>query len=96
MPGGEDLPAIECDPQQSCRRGWRHLAVEPRAHLVSVRVFELLQDVRGLLPGMPGLCRLTGRVVGVAEVDQPNGLVVAGAEPSIVSRAVWEALIASS
>ena len=47
---------------------------------VGVGVVEVGEDGQGLLPGIAGGLRVAGGVVGVAEVGEGGGLVVAVAE----------------
>src|SRR5262245_30491382 len=45
--------------------------------LVGVGVAQVVEDDQGLLPGIPGLLLVTGRVTGVAEVGEDLGCVEA-------------------
>src|SRR5439155_23286523 len=47
---------------------------------VRVGMVEIVQDGRGILPGVPGAVRVSGGVPGVAEVGERGGFLVAVAE----------------
>jgi hypothetical protein len=57
--------------------------------LFGVGVVEVVEDGQRLLPGVAGGLRVSGGVVGVAEVGQDGGLVVAAAEFLDRMRACW-------
>ena len=56
------------------------IAAELGPDLAGVGALQIVEDVQGLLPGLPGSGPVPGRVAGVAEMVECLGLAVALAE----------------